>query len=236
MLKRPRLGMSEVTEKIRSRGYWEVAIRPLPLEAERVAYGDILAIIEAATVRMRGWPVPFIDRREAPIRAESWVGQDVDAELVGHHEAWRFFMSGQFNHLRAISADWRDDEKRFIPEGFDSVIQVWEVLFYLTEVFELASRLALGPAGEETMEIRVHLHNLENRGLIVGQNNRSEFFQPYRFQLNSIQREANLPREELVANAREHAVTMSREIFLRFGWEPSIEQLREHQQELTERG
>jgi hypothetical protein len=228
--------MGEVTEKIRSRGYWEVAIRPQPLEAQRVDYGDLLEIIEVAAVRMRGWPVPFLDQREPPIRAESWIGQDVDAEMVGHHEAWRFFMSGQFNHLRAISADWRDDEKRFVPDGFDGVLQVWEVLFYLTEVFELASRLALGQAGEEAMEIQVGLHNLKNRGLIVGQSNRSEFFQPYRFQMNSMQREISLPREELVANGRGQAVAMSREIFLRFGWEPSIEQLREHQQELTERG
>jgi len=229
--------VSGVTEKIRSRGYWEVAIRPQPLDPQRVDYGDLLELIEAATVRMRGWPVPFIDRREEPMRAENWVGQDVDAEMVGHHEAWRFFMSGQFNQLRSISADWRDDdERRFVPDGFDGVLQVWEVLFYLTEVFELASRLALGPAGEETMEIKVRLDGLANRGLIVGQSNRSEFFQPYRFQMNSMEREISLSREELVANGREQAVTMSREIFLRFGWEPSIEQLREHQQELTERG
>jgi hypothetical protein len=51
-----------------------------------------------------------------------------------------------------------------------------------------------------------------------------------------MQREISLPREELVANGRGQAVAMSQEIFLRFGWEPSIEQLREHQQELTERG
>ncbi len=170
------------------------------------------------------------------MRAENWVGQDVDAEMVGHHEAWRFFMSGQFSQLRSISADWRDDEKRFVPDGFDGVLQVWEVLFYLTEVFELASRLALGPAGEETMEIKVRLDGLANRGLIVGQSNRSEFFQPYRFQMNSMEREISLSREESVANGREQAVTMSREIFLRFGWEPSIEQLREHQRELTEHG
>jgi hypothetical protein len=184
---------------------------------------------------MRGWPVPFIDRREAPIRSENWVGQDVDAELIGHHEAWRFFMSGQFNHLRAISADWRDDERRWVPESFDGVLPVWEVLFYLTEVFELASRLALGSAGEEKMEIQVTLNNIDNRGLIVAQRNRAEFFEPYRSQLSSLRREVLLSREQLVAEARAEAVSMSREVFLRFGWEPSVEQLREHQQELTER-
>ena len=227
--------MGEITDKIRSRGHWEISIRPLPFEPARIAYGDLMKIIESAVVRMRGWPVPFIDHRESPIRSETWIGQDVDAESVGHHEAWRFFMSGQFSQVRAISADWRDGERLSIPGGYDGVVQVWEVLFYLTEVFELAARLALGPAGDEQMEIQVCLSNIENRGLIVGQSNRAEFFEPYRCQVPSLTREVKISRERLVAEVRAEAVAMSRDMFLRFGWEPSIEQLSDHQRELSER-
>ena len=75
---------------------------------DRVPYEQLDEIIPAVAVRMRGWPVPYanFDRREL-LRGDDWVGQDVDAKNVSHYEAWRFFMSGQFLHLRAVSADSR---------------------------------------------------------------------------------------------------------------------------------
>ena len=75
---------------------------------------------------------------------------------------------------------------------------MWEIL-YLTEVFELASRLALGPAGDEQMVISATLEGLQHRGLVVGQSNRAEFFEPYRSRVSSISREVQIPRDQLVA-------------------------------------
>jgi len=230
--------MSEITEKIRSRGYWEVAIRPEPFNAERVEYAKLDELLAGVAVRLRGWPVPFVDYREQPLRAENWIGQDIDAGGVSHYEAWRFFMSGQFNHLRAVSADWRQGDERTqtrIPEGFDAVIEVWEILFYLTEVFELASRLALGPAGDERMNIEVRLNGLENRGLVVAEWKRAEFFEPYRATLPSLERKVQLSRDVLVAEVHEQAVEMSRQMFLRFGWDADSGLLSDYQRELTKR-
>ena len=117
--------MSAITDKIRSRGYWSVVIRPEVFIADRVKYADLESVLEAATVRFRGWPVPFVDRREPPLRGDDWIGQDIDARVVGHVEAWRFFSSGQFDHLRPISADWREGQERpYVPRGFDAVIEV----------------------------------------------------------------------------------------------------------------
>ena len=91
---------------------------------------------------MRGWPVPFVDHRAELLRGDDWTGQDIDAEIVSHYEAWRFFTSGQFNHLRAVSADWRTgQEATAVPVGAHAVIEVWEILYYVTELFELAARL-----------------------------------------------------------------------------------------------
>jgi sulfur relay (sulfurtransferase) DsrC/TusE family protein len=148
----------------------------------------------------------------------------------------RFYTSGLFTHLRAVSADWRTGaEATRIEAGFDSVIEVWEILYYVTEVFELAARLALSPAGDERMVVDVSLHGLGGRGLVVGQENRVPFFEPYRAQVPSYKRSAALPREVLVAEGRKEAIKTAREFFLRFGWKPSIEQLTDHQRELTER-
>jgi len=228
--------LSEVTEKIRSKGHWDVAIRPQPFAEKRVDYGELDDILARAAVRFRGWPVPFIDHGEDLLRGDDWIGQDVDAEVVSHCEAWRFFTSGQFNHLRAVSADWRTGgEATAVPEGFNSVIEVWEILFYLTEVFELAARLALSPAGGEKMTIDVRLNGLQGRALVVGQPQRVPFSRPYRATSESMTLAVALPRDQLVAEPREKAVEMAREFFLRFGWKPSVEQLAGHQRELTDR-
>ena len=112
---------------------------------------------------------------------------------------------------------------------------MWEILYYLTEVFELASRLALSPAGDEHMVISASLHNLQGRRLVVGQPHRVPFSQSYAAHAPSLSRDVTLSRERLIGEARKEAVDMAREFFLRFGWKPSVEQLADFQRDLTER-
>ena len=227
--------MSEVVDKIRSRGYWEAVIRPADFVRDRVSYAHLDAVLRKAVVRFRGWPVPFIDERRPFLGGEDWIGQNIDAEMVSHYEAWRFWTSGQFAQLRVVSADWREGkEATYIEPGFSAIIEVWEILYYLTEVFELAARLALSDAGSDAMVVETTLHGLDNRGLVVGQHNRAEFIQPYRSRMSELKREVALPRETLVSEARPQAVKMAQDFFVRFGWKPSSEQLTEHQQELVE--
>src|SRR4051794_37208725 len=193
--------MTELTQKIRSRGHWIVAVHPVEFDAERVRYDQLDEIIPSIAVRLRGWPVPFANegRRELS-HGDNWVGMDVDAETVSMYEAWRFYSSGLFTHLRAGSADWREGAGApHVQAGLNSVIEVWEILFYLTEVFELAARLAFSPAGDERMVIRAGLHNLEGRGLVVGQSRRVPFSEPYTAHAASIEREIILSREQLAA-------------------------------------
>jgi hypothetical protein len=232
--------VSEVIDKIRSKGHWDVVIRPGTFDEQRVDYEALEDVLEPIAVRLRGWPVPYVDRREQFLRGEDWVGQDIDAERVSHYEAWRFFTSGQFNHLRAVSADWRSEAiyvsgETIVPQGFTSAIEVWEILFYLTEVFELATRLSLSPAGDESMTVSVRLDGLGRRALVVGQPNRMPFDSPYGPPPQTLAREATLSREELAADARGAAVEMARGLFLRFGWKPSRDQLAEWQRELLGR-
>jgi sulfur relay (sulfurtransferase) DsrC/TusE family protein len=228
--------MSDLTDKIRSRGHWIVSIHPAAFVEDRVPYEDLDEILPSIAVRMRGWPVPYanFDRREMR-RGNDWVGQDVDATVVSHYEAWRLFRSGLFTHLRSVSADWRSGaDATARPQGADEVIEVWEILYYVTEIFELASRLALSPAGDEEMVIEVALHGLEGRRLVVGQPGRVPFSGEQRAHIQSLAEEVKLPRDQLVAERHKEAVRMAREFFLRFGWKPSVEQLVDHQRELIE--
>jgi hypothetical protein len=230
------LELSEITDEIRSKGHWDVAIRPEPFIEDRVDYADLDEIMVRAVVRLRGWPVPYIDHREEPLRGDDWIGHDIDAEGGAHYEAWRFFTSGQFNHLRAVSADWRTGhEVTAVPDGFNAVIEVWEILFYLTEVFELAARLALGPAGDERTTLDVRLHGLRDRALVVAHPGRMPFTTPHRTNSESLRQTVAVSRDALVAEGRQEAAKAARKLFLRFGWKPSIDQLAEHQRDLTER-
>jgi hypothetical protein len=229
-------GMSDLIDKIRSKGHWIITIRPELFVEDRVPYEELDEIIPSLAVRLRGWPVPYAnyDRHER-VRGDDWVGQEVDATTVSMYEAWRLYRSGLFTHLRSVSADWRTGaEATRVDEGFSSVIEVWEILYYLTEVFELASRLALSPAGDEQMFISASLHDLEGRGLVVGHSRRAPFLDPYEAHVAELTREVTLSRDHLVADGRREAVNMSREFFLRFGWKPSIELLTDFQRELTE--
>jgi hypothetical protein len=225
--------MTVLTDKVRSRGHWQVAIRPSTFVEHRVRLTMLHALIDNAAVRLRGWPVPLVDGRVAqPLTGDDWIGQDVDAEVVSHYEAWRFFTSGQFSHLRAVSADWRvGNEKAYIPAGANAVIEVWEILFYLTEVFELAARLSLTDAGDEEMTVDATVHAGDGRVLVVQQAGRGEFMNPYRVP-STISQSRTLHRQDLIGTARVAAVDMASAFFSACGWNAPHDQLIEHQAEL----
>jgi hypothetical protein len=227
--------VSQVIEQIRSRGYWDIAIWPEPYQERRVDYGELRPLLTRLAVRMRGWPVPFIDDRADFLRENEWIGQDIDAAVVDHYEAWRFFTSGQFTQLRSVSADWREGrEATAVPDGARAVIEVWEILYYLTEVFELAARLSLSPAGGERVTITATLHGVSERALVFGVPRYVPFMEPHRANTERIEQTKSFAQEELVGTARESAAAMAREFFLRFGWTADLDRLLAMQRELTE--
>jgi hypothetical protein len=223
------VGVATVIDRIRTRGHWDIAIRPEPFRSDRVAYDRLEETLNQAVVRLRGWPVPFIGH-EPLLHGRDWIGQDIDARGLPHMEAWRFFTSGQFAQLRVVSADLRAGAEGNAGDA-SPVIEVWEILFYLTEIVELAARLALSDAGGEQMTIETRLHGLENR-LLVGTPAR-ELHGNYRATMSSIEGKRTEQREHLLAESRQIAVEMAREMFLRFGFNASEEVLTDYQTELT---
>lgn len=220
--------MTDKSAAIKARGHWLVTIRPDEFVPDRVPYADLEQILNSAVVRLRGWPVPFIDYG-AIQRGSDWIGGD-GAKNSLHRESWRFYTSGQFAHLNAVGSDWRTGA--VVPPGATSVVAVWEILFYVTEVFELATRLAVGPAGADQMTVSLTLNGLENRQLVVGEPRRGEFFEAMRASMPSHSEIRSLERSHLVAKSRELAAEVARDFFLRFGWAAPIEQLMDYQGEL----
>ncbi len=225
--------MSELTEKIRSRGHWRLVIRPATFIPDRVPYEALAGIIRSIEVRIRGWNLPHF--REPLKYGEDWVGHE--SQFHHHLEAWRFFTSGQFADLIGFGTDWRDEsELHPAPAGWQPGAEtaVWESLFRFTEFFELAARLALSRAGDDRMLIRIETHGLRERALVADDPKRAGFARAYVATIDSLPFEAEYQRDDLVARSRSQAVRAARELFLRFGWSSVTEELlAEYQRDLT---
>jgi hypothetical protein len=220
------MAMTLLTDEIRSRAHWEIAIRPEPFGEGRVERSELQSVVHGATVRLRGWPLPYVGN-EKVLRGPTWLGQDIGLTRVPKMEAWRMFTSGQFTQLRVISAEFEDAGVRDRP-----VIQVWEVLFYLTEVLELASRLAVSKAGTQTTTVDVALRNAAGRVLISDEPGR-DLWDDYSASSDEIRYAVTLDRDRLVTSAREEAVAATVSLFWFFGWTAEAGTLAEYQSRLV---
>jgi hypothetical protein len=215
---------------IEGQGHWEISVRPERYQEIRIPFGDLTDFVTRHTVRLRGWPLPFVDNREPVMHGQTWVGQDVEPRVLPHAEAWRMFQSGQFLQKRVISADLEQDPQSPIAAA-GPIIQVWEILFYLTEVFELAARMALAVAVDESVHISARLTGMEGRQLVSGSWNR-DIDGIYISFTDVLAAEMTLATPDVIAGPRSRAITMAQEFLLRFGLRVPDEVLADWQAEL----
>ena len=97
--------MSELLEKIRSRSYWKVIIRPATFVENRVPHRSaLLPILEKNSVELKGWSFPHIDSFLKLDEGSDWIGQGISWDSIV--ELWRFYQSGQFVHYFGMPEDW----------------------------------------------------------------------------------------------------------------------------------
>ena len=223
--------MSAVLEKIRQRGHWRFIARPSAYVEERVAdFTALLELVQKCSVKIGGWDVPAVDPPLQASRDKDSVGQEIDwSQYV---ELWRLHQSGQFLHYAGILTDWWDQAHwGKVPDGWrpGQMLSVPEVLFRLTGFVEFSARLSLTAAGAEEMHLEATVTQLQGRTLATDQ---SKFSPPSRVrttQMSQYPWSLSVPRDELIAEPREIALSAASELFKRFDWYPSIEILRKHQ-------
>ncbi len=133
---------SDVLDTVATAAYFDISIRPEPY-ADRMAANELKEFITTRAVSMRGWPVPFVDRRVPVENHGTWIGQQDKSDIVPHVEAWRFATSGQFAQRRVLASNFsRDHELIGIDHPEGGTVVVWDVLLYLVEVAELGARIA----------------------------------------------------------------------------------------------
>ena len=190
------------------------------------------------SVSLRGWDFPHISMKERQIRGANFVGQDCDWE---HHvEAWRFSQTGQFVFLGGFWEDWRDQAGLLLPREQYSVnerrLSVVGFVFALTEIYELAARLAQGPSGDTKYYVKIGLRGLQNRLLTIEDIGRALLLGSHRCQVDELSIAKSYASDDLVARARDLAIDGAAYFFERFGWNASRSTLKSMQEELGHYG
>ncbi len=227
--------MSEIRDKIRSRGHWQVSIRPEEFRVRLDDLGELDRLVRSLAVQLRGWDFPHIDTNMPILRGLDWVGQE--SQWAHHLEAWRLHSNGLFLSTTGLPVDWRD-ESTWWPADDDwqpgELLGVGDALFSMTEFLELASRLSTAAVGGEEMRISIELHNVESRLLYVdAAPRRFPFDIEYRSGVDTIPVEETIERTRLVGEAWEIAAVLSQRIFQVFGWDiDDVEVLLDQQKEL----
>lgn len=226
--------MSRLLEKIRSRGHWQVIIRPTTFLADRIPdIRHLYPLVQHCSVHLRGWDYPHVDRQTGPVIGKDWVGQEFEWEE--YLEVWRLYQSGQFVHLFGMEEDWRERSTWRTDHGEKpgQVLGLGNALFQYTEIFEFAARLALTEAGGTTMHLEVAVNGLHGRSLVNERpGGRPVHGRPG--ELDSLPFSIDISQADLVADARELALKPASDLFFRFGKDFSQEVLRAHQAALLD--
>lgn len=228
---------SALLEKIHTRGYWEVAIRPTTFNEHRIADINILSdIVRKRSVRIRGWDFPHYDLHKPPHIDLDWVGQELEWEHFLF--SWRLYQSGLFAHITSFPIDWRDQSSYWPPDSNwkpGTLLGVTDSLFVFNEIFEFAARLSLSEAGDDRMFISIKACNIASRRLYLDDAPMFGLIQPYVSSIEEFPYSRQISKSELISNAKELALEAACELFKRFGWKIDITNLRPIQERIQNR-
>jgi hypothetical protein len=203
-------------DNINELAHFDVAIRPGPYDDSRISAAKLESVIAENAVRLRGWPMPFVESQSATLRYGAWVGQDTNPQTGSHREAWRLFTSGQFLHRRVLVTDLVfSEELSRQTTGATGTVAVWDVLLYLVEIAEFAARLAT-TVGSETVALSVTLEGVAGRQLVSGERER-DLPGDYVVHADALSVEHVLDSTALIADTRQAGVAVAQGLLRQFG-------------------
>lgn len=226
---------SPVMGQLAAIGHSDIAIRPGPYDPKRLDPGMLEPFVEQQTVRLRGWPLPYLDRREPVNRYGTWIGQDIKPRLVPHLEAWRQCGSGQFLHRRALSTDMRDAS---ILKPLDlratGAVALWDVLLYMVEVAEFAARVATELRCDH-LSFVVGLGNIAGRQLISGDMEHDYVREGLIVYAGQLTATRQVDSAALLSDVRGVGVSLAQDLLRQFGLNVSDRVLLRYQEGIFER-
>jgi hypothetical protein len=208
------MSRSQRYAQILASGHFDTAIKPSPHDDTRLAPGQLEDFLRKHTVRLRGWPLPFMDGQQPVQRHGNWISQEYAGPR--HQEAWRLFTSGQFLHRRVLVSDLVDgNELTADAAGATGSVVLWDVLLYAVELVELAARFATDLACDD-VTIDLDLANIEGRQLVSGDWAR-ELHGPYLIHTDRLKARRRVTTVDLLADSRGVAVRVVQDLLGQFG-------------------
>lgn len=213
--------INSLIDKIKSRGYWRVIIRPTQFNKQLIpSLADCRRLLDESKVSLRGWDYPHIDR-EGFTNGIDWIESSTDWRDI--LEFWRFYQSGQFANLFNCEEDWTDlSQSQFmrlsqtpLPGG---VIDIIEVIYRVTEIYEFAARLAAKNLFGNDLIISVELHGMKNRTLINTDPLRGKLPRDYTCRIDNLPYSRTVSVELLLAESSDLALENILGFFERFNW------------------
>lgn len=201
----------DIFNVIKKGGYWKINIRPTSYVENRIpSPSKCEEYLRSSKVSLRGWDFPHISNLQS---AQKFI-QSVE-EFGGHEEFFRFFKSGQFVFYRAMPEESMETSYQQKVNG--KGLEIITTLFFLTEVFEFASRIFSFEEMGNQFTIDIEIFDIKNRQLF--------FYDPLRVLHDGytseiddyikISKEGRL--ENLILEKAELAIEVSKEIFGTFG-------------------
>lgn len=216
-----------ILERIKSKGYWRIIIRPARFNKDKVKkLVDLFPLVKKASVSFRRWDFPHIDMKKNPHIESDWVGQE--SEFGGLLELWRIYKSGQFIIMRGLWSDWLRQE--MFPQislqnelAKYSYLGIHDAVFTLTEIYEFATRLSLTEVGDNQVNISVQLCKIKDRYLISGHPLHFPHISPKfiakKSECEDWTFDRNYNREKLISGPRDLACDAVIELFQMFNWD-----------------
>lgn len=228
------LTVAETISKIKSRGFWEVVIRPLAFNKTRIgSLGRCKEIVEESKVRFRGWDYPHVNNRYGVKSGIDWVENLTD--WTENIEYWRMYQSAQFHHIFACREDWWGDVRIFwasqpyTTPGYG--LEIICTLYTLTEIYEFAARLAKKQIFEGSLSLSITLNKMNNRRLVTTEINRNLLY--YISNVEMIPLVRIMTVDEIIGRSKELAVDDTIKIFECFNFfNPSRKVFEEEQDKL----
>lgn len=220
--------MSALLEKIRSRGYWKVVIRPTTFKENRVHEKSTLGhIVKSRSVSIKGWNFPHVDYFRDFDEGSDWIGQEIETGPI--LELWRFYQSGQFVHYFGMVEDWVDspDQYPLVENGHQVVLGAESIVTRFTEVFEFAARLTFTEVGDAGTCMEIAAVNISDHVLpLPTRHGMVRMLEAHRSEVTI---KVDPTSIELVGEKRELALEAALRFFQYFSWKPSIDLLRDIQ-------
>jgi hypothetical protein len=228
-----------IIQIVKSRGYWEVDIRPVESKEDRFeSIDDCFRKVASSTVELRGWPYPVYFTGKSPYPMQGRI--EAASDYGPYKEFWTMFLSGHFYHLFAVREDWLSEGQGTSFQGLIDIkpgtaLDFIMTLHSITEIFEFAMRLAQKRVFGKQCKIKIILNRMEGR--------RITSFYPGRLILrNYICKEKNptfnitTNVEDLIGQGHVMALNVTIKIFELFSWNTvSKEMLKEEQKRFLEK-